>query len=238
MLMRSLTAFCAAALVLTAAGCSEPAPPPSQQAAEEATAPAPPPEVWCDCTLSSWVVAFRGRHLHLDIDCPEEYDHLDGRVEFTSASLRRDYDPAHPAATPGLIPQLVRMTPGGQLTSYIDDPKPRQEASYRVPLATAAWFQRDVAFDTAYVLTGANSNAAMRAMLERADLEIPPHVLNGSGAFGAFPGIDFDAGSERDLAEWPAIGLPAGPRPLPVDLPEWARPAFEALGRMGYAGSQ
>ena len=138
----------AIALFSALASCEKPAP---GVPTPETIAPTPTalPEVWCDCTLSSWIVALRGRHLHLDIDCPEEYDYLDGRVEFTSASLRADYDPTHPDTTTGLIPQLVRMTPGRRLMSFVDDPKQRLEAEYRVPLATAAWFQRDVAFDSA-----------------------------------------------------------------------------------------
>ncbi|GAB4555945.1 MAG: hypothetical protein Tsb0013_18760 [Phycisphaerales bacterium] len=201
---------------------------PTQSPPADAEARYEPPPVYCDCELGSWVVAGRGRHLHLDIDCPEEFDHLDGRIEYTSAALRYEFDPA--LLGEGELPRLVRMTPGGRLYSPIAEPEPRTEATYRVEVATAAWMQRDIAFTAPYVLLGSNSNSAMRAMLQTAGLEVPASVLAGTGFFGEFPGIDQSPGEELPVDQWPAIGLPEGPRipegPLPDgwDAPGTIRP--------------
>ncbi|MEM1422720.1 MAG: hypothetical protein AAGH64_01830 [Planctomycetota bacterium] len=212
--MRTTAPLAIAALLL--ASCTERAPETPVAAEPE---PATPPEpVLCACVLGSWVVAGRGRHLHLDIDCPEEFDHLDGRIEFTSAALRSDYDPL--ALEPESLPHLVRMTPGRRLYSPIDDPRPRVEAEYTVDAATAAWMQRDIAFTTDYILLGSNSNSAMRAMLQAVGLEVPASVLAGNGYFGAFPGIDQDPGRELPVDQWPSTGLPGGPRPVPGPHPD------------------
>ncbi len=204
--------------------CSEDAPPagseaatPDALAAIDVEAMYEPPPVLCDCELSSWVVVGRGRHLHLDIDCPEEFDHLDGRIEFTSAALRFGFDGA--LLEPGVAPRLTRMTPGGRLYSPSSEPRPRSEATYEITARTAAWLQRDIAFSEPYILLGSNSNAAMRALLQSAGLEVPESVLNARGMLGEFPGIDQSPGSELTSDQWPGAGLPNGPRTIEGPLP-------------------
>ena len=210
------------ALPLLLMGCSEQ--PPTTEPVTQAPTPPEPEPVLCDCTLGSWIVAARGRHLHLDIDCPEAFDHLDGRIEFTTAALRSDFDPRLLAERD--LPNLVRMTPGSRLSSPTDDPRPRTEAEYTIDVTTAAWMQRDIAFDADYVLLGSNSNSAMRALLEHAGLEVPSSILASGGFFGEFPGINFRPGTELTPDRWPDAGLERGPRPVPTPLPD----AWDELG--------
>lgn len=209
------------ATAVSLASCAEAPPEP------QAPPPAEPEPIACDCTLSSWRVAGRGRHLHLDIDCPDEFDHLDGRVEFTSATLRSDFDAS--LLAPADRPALVRMTPGRTLASWTDDPQPRLEAEYEVDVTVAAWLQRDIAFEADYVLVGTNSNSAMRAVMQRAGLAPPDRVRNGAGILGEFPGIDRNPGGEVDPSTWREIGLPMGPQTPSGPMPD----GWDALGIIG-----
>jgi hypothetical protein len=164
----------------------------------------------CDCELRSWVVAGRGRHMLLDIDCPEAFDDLDGVVEFTTASYREDYDAALDRAE---APRIARMTPGVRLQPFIAPngggfPKERVEASWTIPLDTARCLQRDRLFANRYALLGPNSNSAMAVVLEACGLDAPDAVLGGAGVFGEFPGVDLDPGEEIPRAAWPDFGIP------------------------------
>lgn len=179
-------------------------------------AAAPEPEPTCDAELRSWVVMGRGRHLFLQIDCPCAHDHLDGRVEYTTAGLRGDYrPPTGPAASPAL-PRVVRYTPGRTLRPFIGgDGDERLEATYELTLDQARCLQQDRLFSAPYALVGSNSSSGLRAAMEGCGLSLPAAVLAGGGVTGEFPGIDRSAGEEIPPERWPAFGFPAGPTPPP-----------------------
>jgi hypothetical protein len=180
-----------------------------------------PEQIVCTVELRSWVVAAQGRHLYLQCDCPEPFDHLDGRVEYTKLSLRPDFRPGlswddrsrvtlrDAAALP-----IARMTPGTRLAPppFVEDPDDRLEFAYALPVETVEALQDDVIFSEPYKLLGPNSNSGIRAVMERAGVELPASVLGGGGMLGAFPGIDKPPGAPIDASAWADLGLPMGPR--------------------------
>lgn len=180
------------------------------RAADPSAGDAADQPVVCDCELRSWVVAGRGRHMLLDIDCPDAFDDLDGVVEFTTAAYRDDYDPARDQAE---APRIARMTRGVRLLPFLAPagggfPGERIEASWTIPLDAAQCLQRDRVFANRYALLGPNSNSAMAAVLGLCGLDAPDAVLQGAGVFGAFPGVDLDPGEEIPRNRWPAFGIP------------------------------
>jgi len=181
-----------------------------------ASAPAGSPAL-CTAELRSWVVAGWGRPLYLQCDCPAPNDHLSGRVEFTSASLRHDYTgPAGHRAAIGLgDAPIARMSRGAHLRPLLGRPDDRLEARYRVSPATAARLQRDRLFQRPYRLLGPNSNSAMRIVLENVGLPLPDHVRGSGGTLGAFPGVWHDPGDEAPPETWDALGFPQGPTRTP-----------------------
>lgn len=175
------------------------------------TAPAPepaPPEARCDAELHSWVVAGRGRHMALLIDCPPGLNALDGAVEFTTAAQRLDYDPA---ADLSPAPRVARMSRGERLRSPFtrNDPWPdeRLEARWSLTPEQAACLQRDRLFSARYILLGTNSNSGMAGALLDCDLALPERVAAGAGLLGEFPGVDLDPGDEIPLERWESFGV-------------------------------
>lgn len=156
--------------------------------------------------LRSWVVAGRGRRLYLQIEAPAEFPELRPRIEFTSAFLRADYEPAADQAE---RPRVGRMTPGRPLgpPPFAPVPDNRLEATYTLTLAQARALQRDRLFAEPYVLLGANSSSGLRRALEEVGLALPDRVLRGGGFLGEFPGIDIAPGAEIGVEEWPRFGL-------------------------------
>lgn len=190
-----------AALLALAPSCAPDAPSTDDRAGN--------PPVTCSCTLGSWRVMGRARHLYIDIDCPDEHAHLSGRVEFTTALNRRDYVPA-----PGVRPPLARMTRGHRLYPVWrseDDYGERVEAEFEITLGQARELQRDRVFLDTYSLLGPNSNTGVREAMEDTGLELPRRVLSGGGALGEFPGIDSSLIGEAPPEAWPSLGLPDGP---------------------------
>lgn len=166
------------------------------------------PPVRCNCELRSWVVAGRGRHLLLEIDCPAPLDDLDGVVEFTSAALREDYDPAR---DPSGAPRVASMTRGVRLQPFLNRvgaPEERIEARWTVDADAARCLLRDRLFESRYALLGPNSNSAMAGALASCGLALPDGVLAGAGILGEFPGVDFDPGPEVPADRWGEFGLP------------------------------
>ena len=161
--MRRATAAIALGVMLLVGGCG--------RAPESAALPdgAAAGKV-CDCELSSWVVAGRGRHLYLTIDCPEGFDELDGVVEFTSEALRRNYTELRDASGALVAPRVARMTRGVRLRPVVGDPKERVEARWAITVAQARGLEADRVWVTPYVLIGANSNSAMASALRSAGL--------------------------------------------------------------------
>ena len=72
----------------------------SESAPAEQVSAAEPEPILCRAELRSFIVAGKGRHLYLLIDCPPGFDDFDGRVEYTTAAMRRDYTRA-PRTAPG-----------------------------------------------------------------------------------------------------------------------------------------
>lgn len=192
-----------------------------------AAAAEPPTEpVGCSAELRSWVVAFRGRHMYLLIDCPEPLAHLSGRVEYTTAAMRFDYRAGWDS---GEMPLVARMNPGRVLQPFPNSPAPdnRLEASYEITAEQARCLQRDRLYSAPYVLVGSNSSSGLRAAMEACGLDVPERVLAGRGTFGEFPGIDFPAGDEVPAERWAEFGLPDGPTPIGEPRPRWRRSAPE-----------
>lgn len=161
------------------------------------------PAVTCRCELRSWIVAGRGRHMYLQIDCPDPYDDLDGVVEFANTSMRRDFDWW---LAPGGAPRNARMEIGERVLPMIAQPQERLEAEYELSLAVARCLQRDRLFDSAYFILGPNSNSAMRAACDACDLALPEHVTGSFGIFGEFPGVDLSPGAEIPVERWTEYG--------------------------------
>ncbi|TVQ76096.1 MAG: hypothetical protein EA380_09270, partial [Phycisphaeraceae bacterium] len=84
--MRSAATLCSVFLLFIAA-CSEQSTQPARTHAPEPQA-AVIPDIECTIELRSWIVAGRGRHLYLDCHCPEPYEHLNTRIEYTKITLR------------------------------------------------------------------------------------------------------------------------------------------------------
>ncbi len=168
----------------------------------------------CECELRSWLVAGRGRHLFLDIDCPSEWDGLNGVVEFTTALVRTDYVAARDESE---LPRVARMSRGEVLGPAFGVPDNRFEARYEVSIETARELQRDRLWDAPYYLLFTNSNSGMARALEDAGLELPAQVRLGKGLTGEFPGIGRALGEEIPAEEWGRFGLPGGPRS--ADIP-------------------
>ena len=191
--------------------------------ARPAPTPASPADTTsCDLQLRSWIVAAQGRHLYLECDCPPPFDNLSGRVEFTSASLRSDYDPAAAAALIAAdhawTPRIARMSRDAHLgpPPFITDPHDRLEQTYRVPASAVAILQEDRLFTLPYFLLGPNSNSAIRAVMEAAGIPLPQRVLASGGMLGDFPGIAQSPGPILPPDQWPAAALPGGPTPIPA----------------------
>ncbi len=182
----SCVALCIAALI---GGC-EGSLPEEPSAAKEIA-----PSIECDCQLRSWVVAGKGRHLVLLIDCPDGFDEFDGAVEFTSEALRADYVKRRDADGALVAPRVARMTRGVRLRPVVGDPDERVEASWLITVAQAAALQADRVWETPYVLVGSNSNSAMVAALRGVGLEPPERVVLGGGVLGEFPGVDQPLGA-------------------------------------------
>ncbi len=192
-------------LTLPVGGCSG-------EAVTEPVAEVPPePEpIRCSVELRSFVVAGRGRHLFLFIDCPEPHDALDGRIEYTQALHRTDYVPP---SDPDRANRIARMSTDGIVRPPFGQiPDNRLEAVWEVPLETARCLQRDRMFEARYVLIGTNSTSGLRAAMAACDCELPEHIVQGGGWLGTFPGVDQPAGAEIPAEAWPAHGIPTGPR--------------------------
>lgn len=153
--------------------------------------------------------------MYLEIGCPVGYEHLDGRVEYTIASMRDDYDWSNQSHD---RPRVARMTRGSHISppASAPDPDNRLEAQYEITLEQARCLQQDTVFSEAYVLLRANSSSGLRAVLESCGLQMPAHVVNGGGVFGEFPGIDADPGTPIQAEDWLQHGLPEGPSPVPM----------------------
>lgn len=173
------------------------------------------PGVVCRAELRSWVVAGRGRHLYLVLDCPEPYAYLSGRIEFGAASLRDDY---RAPADRERAERVTRMTRGAVLsppaTGYVDN---RLEGVFELTPEQAECLQRDRMWSARYVLIGSNSNSAMRRTLADCGCQTPDRVLSGAGLFGEFPGIDAPLGSEIQGERWGDFGVP-GPTEAGAEL--------------------
>lgn len=153
------------------------------------------PAVECRAELRSWVVAGRGRHLYLEIMCPEPYSEYSGRVEFTSVALRPDYDFARD--TSGMA-RVGRMRGGHLGPSFALAPPPdnRLEAVYVLSVEQARCLARDRVYSEPYVLLGSNSNAGLRRAFDECGVRLPEAVLASGGVLGEFPGLLSDVGPE------------------------------------------
>ena len=165
-------------------------------------------EYRCSCELRSWIVAGRGRHLLLEIDCPEPFDEFTGVIEFGAAMLRSDYQPPRDTQRAN---RLAMMLPGERVLPVFGSGVERVEARWEITPEQAGALGRDRLFESQYVLLGANSNAAMRAILEDSGLDLPAHVAGGGGMLGEFPGVNIHPGAEIEPARWDLFGLPDGP---------------------------
>ena len=171
-----------------------------------------PQPVLCRAELRSFVVAGKGRHLYLLIDCPPEYDEFDGRVEYTTAAMRRDY--TAPDDRSGAA-RVAKMTAGRPLLPIIENARDRFEAEYEITLEQAICLQQDRVFMARYALLGENSSSGLRRTLELCDCDMPSRILAGGGILGEFPGIDKDPGRLLDRELWPAFGVEGEPEILP-----------------------
>jgi hypothetical protein len=157
----------------------------------------------CRAELRSWVVAGKGRHLFLDIDCPEPDSDLSGIVEFANTQFRDDFDWHVDRDGPALN---SRMEQGVRVRPAVGEPDNRLEATYSLTLAEAECLLHDRLFSRPYALLGPNSNSAMRAVCDECDIELPKRVLAGSGWLGEFPGINMSPGEEIPRAQWSKFG--------------------------------
>jgi len=162
------------------------------------------PRVECTVELRSWVVAGRGRHLFLDCDCPDGYERLEDRIEYTTAALRRDFDAARDADG---LRHIARMTRGDVLGPVFGERDERLEAKWRVGVDVVECLQRDAVFALEYRLLGPNSNSGIRAIAEGCGLTLPDRVLAGGGMLGEFPGIELSPGPEVPPDLWASVGI-------------------------------
>lgn len=199
-----ITAPLAALLCLAGSACdaqSESAP------AEQASAPEPEP-ILCRAELRSFIVAGKGRHLYLLIDCPPGFDDFDGRVEYTTAAMRRDY--TAPEDRSGAA-RVAKMTAGRPLMPIIENAQDRFEAEFEITLEQAICLQQDRVFGARYALLGTNSSSGLRRTLELCDCEMPSRIVGSGGFFGEYPGIDEDPGPVLDRERWPVYGIEGEP---------------------------
>ncbi|MGP1346300.1 MAG: hypothetical protein ACTS3F_06495 [Phycisphaerales bacterium] len=179
-----------------------------------ANAPRPAVCITCRAELRSWVVSrpHPGRHLFVDIKCPEGYEHLNDRVEYTSAALRRDYQPVRDRR---FTPRVARMSRGGILVPYFGDVNDtRLEAFYVLTLEQAQCLQRDRMFSQPYELLGPNSTSGLIATLEDCGCDVPQRIKESGGWSGEFPGAEFTPGPDLPEPLWARYGVPDGPDPL------------------------
>jgi len=175
--------------------------------AAEAEQLAPEP-VLCRVEVRSFIVAGRGRHLYLLIECPEGYDEYNGRVEYTSATFRADY--SAPDDRSGAA-RVAKMSAGRPLYPIIDNADDRFETEFEVPLDQAICLQQDRVFMARYALLGTNSSSGLRRAMELCDCELPDRITNAGGFFGDFPGINQDPGRVIDRELWPSFGIEGEP---------------------------
>jgi len=157
----------------------------------------------CRAELRSWVVAGKGRHLFLDIDCQAPNNDVSGIVEFANTQFRGDFDWHVDRDGPPLnsrMEQGVRVRPGYGV------PDNRLEATYSLTLEQAKCLLHDRLFSRPYALLGPNSNSAMHVVCEECDVALPERVLAGSGWLGEFPGINMSPGEEIPRAQWSDFG--------------------------------
>lgn len=195
-----LVGLSAALLSLTIVACDAQAP---SGTAEQETAASPEP-VLCRAELRSFIVAGKGRHLYLLIDCPPGFDEYDGRVEYTTAAMRRDYTP--PEDRSGAA-RVAKMSAGHPLYPIIENAQDRFEAEFEITLEQAICLQQDRVFTKRYALLGENSSSGLRRTLELCDCEMPSRIVASGGIFGEFPGIDRDPGPVLDRDRWPDYGI-------------------------------
>lgn len=176
------------------------------------TTQAPPEPVLCRVELRSFIVAGRGRHLYLLIDCPEGYDEFDGRVEYSTAAHRTDY--TAPTDRSGAA-RVAKMSAGHPLYPIIENADDRFEAEFEITLEQAICLQQDRVFSARYALLGTNSSSGLRGAVELCDCELPEQIVNAGGMFGDYPGIDHDPGRVIDRELWPAFGIEGEDEILP-----------------------
>lgn len=159
--------------------------------------------------LRSWVVAGRGRHLFLQIEAPAPNGGTMPRIEFTNASLRRDY---RAPSDPALGGRVCRMNAGLPLHPVFGEADNRIEAVYWLTAHQFEELTRDRVWSAGYSLLGTNSNSGMARVLKDVGLSLPPRVRDGGGILGEFPGIDRDPGPEIQRSQWEryGIGAPGG----------------------------
>lgn len=161
------------------------------------------PDDYCRAELKSWVVAGRGRHMFLEIDCPSNHDDLDGIVEFANTAMRSDFDWT---LDPGGAARIARMEKGIRVLPALGPPEDRLEETFLLPPATARCLQRDRLYEKPYFILGPNSNSAMRAACEACEVPLPKHVTGGAGVLGEFPGVNFSPGEEIPAERWTEFG--------------------------------
>lgn len=172
--------------------------------------------VLCRVELRSWVVSrpHPGRHLYLMIECPPGYEHLNGRVEYTSAALRWDF---RPVGDPAFGPRVARMSRGAILEPFFGDVNAtRLEGLYIVTLEQAKCLQRDRMFSRQYDLLGPNSTSGLLAVLKDCGCPVPEHIARSTGWLSEFPGAEMPPGSELDATLWSTYGVATGPTPTPT----------------------
>lgn len=178
--------------------------------------PAAPAAVMCSVELHSWVVAspHPGRHLYLQIIAPAGYEHLNARVEFTSAAMRWDYDPW---SSGGNVPRVAMMSRGARLRPMFGDGSETDvlEYTYSLTVEQVECLLKDRMWRAPYLLLGTNSTSGMRSALEDCGCTLPARVLAGGGVLGSFPGVDQDPGELMDGADWAEFGVPLGPTGVP-----------------------
>ena len=196
--MRSGWMACTVLVMAVLAGCGRSAPAPTENHAQV---------VECDVELRSWVVAGRARHLYLSCDCPEGYEELEDRIEYTTIALRWDFQEAR---LEDGVHRIARMTRGEHLGPVLGDPNDRLEATWRLSADVVECLQRDTVFGLEYRLLGPNSNSGIRGVAERCGLTLPDRVLRGGGMFGEFPGIELAPGDEVPESAWDEAGIVRG----------------------------
>lgn len=187
-------------LGLTGAGCDSQS---ETSRTEQVSAPEPEPII-CRAELRSFIVAGKGRHLYLLIDCPPGYDEYDGRVEYTTAAMRRDY--TAPEDRSGAA-RVAKMSAGSALRPIIENAQDRFEAEFEITLEQAICLQQDRVFGARYALLGTNSSSGLRRTLELCDCEMPSRIVASGGFLGEYPGIDQDPGPLLDRERWPDYGI-------------------------------